>query len=60
MFLTPLLLKNSGSASFTLLFYLALGHGMTPLPLLAVEYLYITTLTGIGQGSDQFRTLLMQ
>jgi len=29
-------------------------------PLLAVAYLYITTLAGLDQGSDQSRTLLMQ
>ena len=51
---------NSHSASFPFVFYLAIGHGTTPLPLLAVAYLYITTLAGLGQVSDQSRTLSMQ
>jgi len=32
----------------------------TPLPLLTVAYLYLATLAGVGQGSDQSRTLSMQ
>jgi len=59
-FLIPLALKDSRSACFTFLFYLAIGHGTTPLPLLAVAYLYIATLAGLSQGNDQSRSLSMQ